>query len=83
MTDPAPPARAESPPVKITKGLGTYAGLAGAAAAVVPVLLDALTDERLDVGTRELLLKLGAALLAVVIVTRAAQAVAAELARGR
>lgn len=80
---PTPPEPAASPPVKITKGLSTYAGLAGASAAILPLVIDTLTDERIDAGTRTALIVAGAVLLGLVIVSRTAQAVAAELARGR
>lgn len=73
----------ESPPVKVATGLGTYAGLAGVAAAALPLALDALTDERLDARTRVALIVAGAVVLIAVILSRGAQAVAAELSRGR
>lgn len=76
------PTQPESPPVKVAKGLSTYAGLAGAAGAVLPVAIAALTDERIDASTRRLLIIVGAGLLAVVIIARAAQAIASEFARG-
>lgn len=83
MPDPATTNQAESPPVKISAGLGTKVGLGAAAAAVLPVLIDFMTDERLAPADRRLLLTLAAALAGLVILSRGAQAVAAEVTRGK
>lgn len=70
----------ESPPVEIRKGLATYAGLAGA---ILPAAVAVLADDSIDEITKRLLLKLAAAVLITLMVIRGAQAVAADLARGR
>ena len=77
------PDRNESPPAKISHGTASIVGLAGAAAAVLPLLIDALTDERLSPQLQKWLLICGTFLVGLVILIRGAQAVAVELTRGR
>ena len=73
----------ESPPVHISHGTASKIGYTGTLAMFVPVLVDLLNNDTLDEQTRNLLLKLGAILAGVTMIVRGAQAVAAELARGR
>jgi hypothetical protein len=71
----------ESPPVKISHGPASIAGLVGIVAALVPLIIDALSDERLSESTRKWLLICGTALILGYMLLRGAQAVAAELTR--
>jgi hypothetical protein len=78
-----PKSRRPSPPAKISRGIATNLGLAGTAAAVIPVVIDFLNDDAIDDRTRRLLIIVAAALAGLVIVARSVQAVAVEVVRGR
>lgn len=78
-----PERRKLSPPAPIEVGLSTKLGLGAGAAALLPVIIDFLSNDAIDDRTRRLLIQVGAGLLALVIVGRYAQAVAVELTRGR
>lgn len=82
MPDPHPNVP-ESPPAPIAVGLGTKLGLGGIAAVAVPLLIDLLTDERIDTPTRIALIVAGAILGVAVIYSRGKQAEAIEYSRGR
>jgi hypothetical protein len=72
----------ESPPAKISIGTGTITGLVTAAVAALPLLIDALSDERLSETTRKWLIIAIMVIISVLIISRAIQAVAVELKRG-
>jgi hypothetical protein len=73
----------ESPPVKVSHGTSTLAGLGGALALLVPVVADIFSNDTIDNGTRRLLIVCATVLAALVIVGRIWQAVTAEKVRGR
>lgn len=72
----------ESPPVKISHGTATNVGLGLSAAALIPVVIDFLSNDAIDNATRRLLIVVGAGLAAIVIVGRMWQANTAEKTRG-
>ncbi len=80
MPDPAQP---ESPPVKIRYGGASIAGAVGAAGAAIPLIIDALTDERLDPRTRVALIVCVTVLLLAFMAGRFWQAVTAEKTRSQ
>jgi hypothetical protein len=72
----------ESPPVKVSHGTSTLAGLGGALALLVPVVADIFSNDTIDTGTRRLLIVCATLLAGLVIVGRIWQAVTAEKIRG-
>jgi hypothetical protein len=67
-----------TPAKNVPWGASSTLGVAGGAAAALPLIIDALTDERIDPGLRKLLVIAAAGLLALVLVGRYAQSIVAQ-----
>lgn len=67
-----------TPAKNVPWGASSTLGVAGGAAAALPLIIDALTDERIDPGLRRVLVIAAAGLLALVLVGRYAQSIVAQ-----